>query len=165
MEKIEIRPRFRYDSPLSPPQLLSNLQQALDAPDAPVNGLIVDQHVYLRIPYDQQHFWSPQLSIEIEAREEGSLASGFFGPRESVWLMYLFFYAFLGFSIMVVSIMGFSQLNLGLSARILWALPVLIILLLLAYLTAKTGQKLGRDEMQLLYRFFTDTVDGDHITD
>lgn len=158
MEKIEIRPRFYYTSPLAPEHVLKALEEALAKDDAPINGLVIDQHVYLRIPHEDQHFWSPQLSLEVEATENGSQVNGLFGPRESVWLMYIFFYALLGFLIVVVMIMGFSQLNLGLSARILWAIPVLLLLMVLAFLTAKAGQKLGHDEMRLLYDFFRDAI-------
>lgn len=158
MEKIEIRPRFHHSSSLAPEQILQALENALAQKDAPVNGLVIDHHVYLRIPHEDQHFWSPQLSLEVEATEEGSQVNGLFGPRESVWLMYIFFYALMGFLIMIVMIMGFSQLNLGLSARILWALPVLLLLLLMAFLTARAGQKLGHDEMHLLYDFFKSTI-------
>jgi hypothetical protein len=158
MEKIEIRPRFHYQSPLAPEVLLKALEEALAKENSPINGLVIDQHVYLRIPYEDQHFWSPQLSLEVEATDSGSQVNGLFGPRESVWLMYIFFYALMGFLIMVVMIMGFSQLNLGLSARILWALPVLLLLLVMAFFTAKAGQKLGHDEMHLLYDFFRNAI-------
>lgn len=158
MEKIAIRPRFQYSSGLKPEEVLQALEQALNEDDAPVNGLVIDNHVYLRIPHEDQHFWSPQLSLEVETAEDGSRINGLFGPRESIWLMYIFFYAILGFAILIIMIMGFSQLNLGLSARILWALPVLLVLLVLAVITARTGQNLGRDEMALLYRFFQNTV-------
>lgn len=159
MEKIEIRPRFNYSSSLSPEQVLQTFHKALSEQDAPVNGLVIDQHVYLRIPEEKQHFWSPQLNLEVEENGEGSMINGLFGPRETVWLMYIFFYALLGFAIMVVMIMGFSQLNLGLSARILWALPVLLLLLLLAYGTARMGQRLGHEEMDQLYNFLIKTVE------
>lgn len=159
MEKIEIRPRFHYSSALPQDQILQLLQSALAEEQAPVKGRVVDQHVYLKIPAQDQHFWSPQLSLEVEAEGDGSIVNGLFGPRESVWLMYIFFYALLGFLIMIVMIMGFSQLNLGLSARILWALPVLLLLLGLAYGTAKTGQKLGHEEMNLLYDFFRRSIE------
>jgi hypothetical protein len=161
MEKIEVRPRFHYNTTSPPDQVIKSLEAALAREDAPVKGLIVDHHIYLRIPEKDQHFWSPQLNLEVESEEQGagSRINGLFGPRESVWLMFIFFYAFLGFAIMIVSIMGFSQWNLGLSARILWALPILLLLLVLAYFTAKAGQKLGHDEMDTLYHFFRNTVD------
>ncbi|WP_143473687.1 hypothetical protein [Flavilitoribacter nigricans] len=158
MEKIEIRPRFQYSSPLPPEKVLQALEEALSRENAPINGLVIDHHVYLRIPHEDQHFWSPQLALEVEAAEEGSQINGLFGPRESVWLMYIFFYALMAFLSVIVMIMGFSQLNLGLSARILWALPVLLALFVLAYLTARAGQKLGHDEMHLLYDFFRGAV-------
>lgn len=161
MEKIEVRPRFHHNTALPPEKVIALLKAALASEEAPVKGLVVDQHIYLKIPQEQQHFWSPQLNLEIENEENGtgSRINGLFGPRESVWLMFIFFYALLGFAIMIVSIMGFSQWNLGLSARILWALPILLLLLVFAYFTAKAGQKLGRDEMDTLYHFFRDSID------
>ncbi|MEZ4994590.1 MAG: hypothetical protein R2824_29480 [Saprospiraceae bacterium] len=161
MEKIEVRPRFHYNTSASPEKVIASLQEALAQEDAPVKGLVVDHHIYLRIPVEEQHFWSPQLNLEIEGEEngDGSRINGLFGPRESVWLMFIFFYALLGFAIMIVSIMGFSQWNLGLSARILWALPILLLLLVFAYFTAKAGQKLGHNEMDTLYHFFRNSVD------
>ncbi len=155
---FEIRPRFKKIASLSEKEIVDRFKNALERPDAPVTGTIVDHHIFLKIPADQQHYWSPQLDLEIEETEEGSLIRGLFGPKPSVWFMFVFFYVLLGFISMVVAIMGFSQWNLGLSARILWFLPVALILFLFIFFTAKTGQKLGKEEMFLLYDFFENTI-------
>ena len=72
--------------------------------------------------------------------------------------MFIFFYAILGFVCLVVMVMGFSQLNLNLSARILWLLPIAFILLIMVYLSAKAGQRKGHDQMEELHHFFEDAL-------
>ena len=160
MSKLELRPRFKRVSPQHHEEILSEIDNLLKDPLTKINGYVVDHHVVLKIPEQDQHYWSPQLSLEVEPldEEEGSLIRGLFGPKPSVWLMFIFFYAVLGFISFVVMIIGFSQLNLGLSARILWLLPILCFLLIMVYFTARTGQKLGKEQMYELYHFLDDRV-------
>lgn len=161
MSHVEIRPRFQRECPLEKETVLSRLREALDRRDRPVRGLIVDHHVTLKIPAEEQHFWSPQLSLEVEAMERGSLIRGLYGPRPSVWLMFVFFYAFLGFVSVVVAVIGFSEWSLGLPGRILWLLPVAGFITLMVYLSARAGQKLGHDEMVRLRDFMNEVLEGE----
>lgn len=154
MTAIEIRPRFRKRTELRLGEILKRFRLALDDPQATIKGYIVDHHIVLKIPLEEQHYWSPQLSLEIEAEPEGTLIRGLYGPKPSVWLMFIFFYAVLGFISLVVMIVGFSQLNLNLSARILWLLPITLVLFVMIYLSAKAGQKKGHDQMEALHHFF-----------
>jgi hypothetical protein len=159
MTAIEIRPRFQRIVGMSKAEVLERLQWAVKEPGAPVWGLIVDHHVTLTLPPEKRHYWSPQLSLEVEEHEEGALIRGLFGPSPSIWLMFVFFYSLLGFIAMIVMIMGFSQLNLGLSGGILWLLPALGFIVLMMYLSASAGQRLGSDQMHELQRFFEETVE------
>jgi len=159
MEKIEIRPRFVRKVDCEQAAIIQRFKLALAQKDAPIKGTFADHYIYLKIPPTDQHYWSPQLTLNIEEEIDGGCSvNGLFGPRSSVWMMYIFFYTVLSFAALFIAIMGFSQMNLGLSARILWMLPILIILFGFAYGTAKTGQKLGHDEMHLLYDFFENTL-------
>jgi len=159
MSTVEIRPRFKRHTELTEKEVLGLFQEGLDS-DKAVQGYIVDHHIYLSIPKDDRHFWSPQLAVELVDDVEGveTEIRALFGPSPSVWMMYIFFYSLLGFLSMVVLIIGFSRWNLGLSAGILWFIPVLLLLIGLAIGTAKTGQKLGHDQMLLLYDFFNNTM-------
>ncbi|MCI4667213.1 MAG: hypothetical protein MRZ79_03565 [Bacteroidia bacterium] len=154
MSNIEIRPRFSRRSMATSEEILHAFEQLLEDKDKNVRGFVMDQHIYLKIPKSEQHYWSPQLNLEIIDQKEGTKIRGVFGPRPSVWLMYLFFYFVLGFGSVIIAIMGFSQMNLGLSSRILWLIPVLLALIALAYSTAQAGQRMGLPQMELLYKFF-----------
>lgn len=158
MSQFEIRPRFQRQSRLPKEEVLIRLREALQSSTASVRGLIVDHHITLSIPSEEQHFWSPQLSLEVEEEEGGSLIRGLYGPRPAVWLLFIFFYAILGFLSMVITIIGLSERSLGLSGRILWLLPVAGFILLMVYLGARTGQRLGHDEIRRLQRFMEETL-------
>lgn len=160
MTAIEIRPRFRKKTRLNVGETLQCFRLALDNPQAKIKGYIVDHHVILKIPVEDQHYWSPQLSLEVEEASDGALIRGLYGPKPSVWLMFIFFYAALGFVSLVVMVMGFSQLNLNLSGRILWLLPIAAILFIMVYLSAKAGQKKGHDQMETLHHFFEEALNG-----
>lgn len=158
MERIKIRPRFKRKVSCKEVDVIKRFEEALAKKDSPIVGTVAEHYVYLKIPYEDQHYWSPQLTVNIEEHDGGTSVQGVFGPRGSVWLMYIFFYTVLAVATLFIMITGFSQLNLGLSARILWALPVLLLLFGLAYGTAKAGEKLGHDEMHKLYNFFEKIV-------
>lgn len=161
---MEVRPRFQLEVSLSQEEILKRIRAALDDKLLSIRGLIVDHHVTLKIPVEDQHFWSPQLDLEVEEQESGALIRGLFGPKPSVWLMFVFFYALLGFIAVVVSVIGFSQMNLGLSAGILWLLPVMAFLLIMVYLSARHGQNLGADEMSRLNQFLHQALEGSPTT-
>lgn len=160
MTAIEIRPRFQQEIPLSKDEALARLRAALKQPGSPIIGYVADHHVTLKIPYDKQHFWSPQLALEVEAHEsgQGALIRGLFGPRPSVWLMFVFMYSIIGVICLFVAITGFSQVSLGIPAPVLWVLPAGAGLAIFLYLSAKTGERLGKDEMQQLKRFMDEVV-------
>lgn len=158
MSAIEIRPRFREIYHLPPAQTIQKIRMAIEASDAPVRGMVVDQHLVLVIPPEERHYWSPQLSIDIEAHEEGALIRGLYGPKPSVWLMFVFLYSVLGVISLFVAITGFSQYSLGIPAPVLWVLPLTAILALFLYFSAKTGERLGRDQMVRLHLFLDEVL-------
>lgn len=153
MSAIEIRPRFKEVVPIRTEDVLERLNQALNDPETKITGSIFDHHVRLKIPIEDQHYWSPQLSLTLEEDGDSTLMRGLFGPRSSVWLMFVFFYSTIGAICLFVSITGFSQLSLGIPAPVLWVLPIGAVLALSLYLMAKAGERLGKDEMRLLKNF------------
>lgn len=155
---IAFRPKFSINSLLSQKEILAQIQIALSQPDTPFTGTVLDTHIIIRIPLAKQHYWSPQLDIDIEKTAKGSLIKGRFGPRPSVWLMYIFFYSLLAFISLMIMIMGFAQMNLGMSASILWGLLITGVIYVFLFFTAKAGQKLGQEEMIQLKAFLDKTV-------
>ena len=154
MTTVEIRPRFQRQYPATAPQVIHRLSEALEHSDGSIQGSVMDHHIVLRIPVEEQHYWSPQLSLTIDDHPQGgALIRGLYGPRPSVWLMFVFLYSSLGAISLFIAITGFSQLSLGMPAPALWALPVAAGIALVLYLFAKAGERLGRAEMHRLRNF------------
>lgn len=154
MSNLEIRPRFVRWSQAKPEEIVQTFETLLQDKNLDVKGFVLDDHIYLKIPARDQHYWSPQLHLEIQEDAKGSRIRGLFGPRPSVWLMFIFFYFVLGFGSIIVAIVGFSQMNLGISYRILWLMPILLGLIFMVYSSAKAGQRMGMSQMEHLYKFF-----------
>lgn len=165
MSTLEIRPRFRRIADLTPDAFLERMNLALADTSEGVTGTINENYLTLRLPTEDQHFWSPVLNLSVHPHEHGSSIRGLCGPRPSVWLMFVFFYSFLGFAAMIIMVMGFSQLNLGLGAGILWLLPVIGLVIGLMYLTARAGQRMAREEMHRLFDVYFTAMQGVTILD
>ncbi|MEL6626007.1 MAG: hypothetical protein AAFP02_24585 [Bacteroidota bacterium] len=150
----EIRPRFQVDLPESIDSFTDKLNTALADPETPCLGQITHGYGTLRLPLEVQHYWSPQLSLSLEENEEGGThIRGLYGPRGSVWTMFVFCYAILGFGIVVISMIGLSNISLDKPAHILWWVPLLILAFLSLYMVADVGKRKGRDQMIVIHRF------------
>ncbi len=155
----QVRPRFEVEVKEEPEEILEVIRAHLRTNIDSVKARIIPGFVTFFVPEAEQHFWSPQLSLSIEEIEGGSLLRGMYGPSPSVWTMFVFFYAAIGFAIMVVSIVGLSNWSLEKSATILWLVPILMLAFLSLYLVAYSGQKLGHDQMVTLHGFMEETLE------
>ncbi len=155
-----IRPRFRVELPQQQSVIIKKINKGFDRPDAQCVGLVTEGYARIKIPAKDRHYWSPELSVMLEDLEEkeGTLLNGLYSPAPAVWTMFVFFYALIGFALIVVAIIGFSRLSLDMPAPVLWWLPVLGILLLSIYLVSFFGQKLGHDQMEVLHTFLEESL-------
>lgn len=154
-----VRPRFQLLLAADPEAVARGVRLALKAPDAPCGGKVEARHITLHPLQAEQHYWSPQLSLTLEETPEGTLVRGLYGPRPTVWTLFVFFYALIGFAALVVGVVGASFLTLGHSGAILWALPVLVLAFLSLYLVAFFGKRTGRDQMITLHHFLEGCFD------
>ena len=96
---IHIRPRFSFEVNLSPERLKKRLQDQLDDVNNEILGYIVMGSVVLNVPQKEQHYWSPQISFQVDEIEENpdkSHIHGLIGPRPNVWTMFMFIYFLIG---------------------------------------------------------------------
>lgn len=154
----QIRPRFKIMTELSPEEIAEKLTEGLGKEACPCIGKVSKSYGTLKVPKAEQHYWSPQLNLTIEKTEEGTLVRGLYGPRPTVWSMFVFFYAVIAFAIMIVGIIGLSLMTLAKPSGILWLVPVLIILFLSLYLVAYFGKKKGYSQSETIHRFFEDST-------
>lgn len=158
MTSFRVRPRFKAISTLSAAQIQDAIQDGLEERSSDCVGIMITNHVILKIPTEERHFWSPQLSLNLEETDEGTEISGLYGPSPNVWTLFTFGYATIGVLSLFVTITGTSQLSLGRYAYELWALPVFAIIAAILYVFSQVGQKLGAEQTFTLHHFFEEVV-------
>lgn len=152
-----LRPRVNTYVEADPAEIETRLNDRLAAPDATAVGHI--SHGFGRIQLrDDQQYWSPELTLRIEAEAGGSRISGLIGPKSEVWTLFIFCYAVLGLGTLILLLIGLSNWSLGQPAGILWGVPVGILLFSTLYFVAYTGQKWSRHQMREILHFCEDAV-------
>ncbi len=160
--EVVLRPRFRMELDRSNEEALQAFVHARKSTEEIVVTR-VDDHVFLKIPKEKQHYWSPQLDLEIVSFEEGkAFLRGVFGPKPAVWTMFMFMHfavvcLFLGFGIWAYTRATLDE-------------PFMVQVLLMClmvfgwfglYFAGRMGKAKGRDEMHLLYGFMKKVLELD----
>jgi len=156
--KLRLRPRFKEKVQLRSNEIKTRIRNSLEKNGEKWLGKIVDDHIILRIPENQQHFWSPQLTLELEDQNDETLIRGLFGPKPGVWTMFVFFYSSVGFLTLMGLIFGLSQMMLKMDAYGLWSLPVGSSILFGLFILSKLGQRLSREQMYQLNSLLMDAL-------
>jgi hypothetical protein len=150
MNKIAIRPRFKLDVKIPKYELITRISKEIKSCNGRCEINLLRNHIIFKIPEDMQHFWSPELSIEIEESEENSVLHCILGPRSAIWTLFATFYGLSLFAGLIGIVLGLSQWSIGNYPYGFWLVPASVILIALAYLIAITGQKLSYNEMLFL---------------
>ena len=157
--EIVLRPRFKIELNVSNETAL----QAFEATKETQTKYIIsrsDDHVFIKIPSTEQHFWSPQLHLEIVSFEENkSTVHGFFGPNPTVWTMFMFFHFIVAFLFIGFGIWAYTNSTIGNSYAI--QLGTMFFMLLLwfgLYFGGRMGKAAGQKEMREQYAFMKETL-------
>ncbi len=125
------------------------------------NSCIVTQYpsrLKLQIPSSDQHYWSPELEVHLTEIDNGTSLIGKYGPHQNVWTLFVTLYVVVGVIMSIVLIFGLSRWQLGLSAKILWLVPVLMCMAFFLYLVSQVGQKLGAEQTFILHQSFEQLI-------
>lgn len=158
--EVVLRPRFKIELDRSNEDALAAFEKVkANTRDFVITR--VDDHIFLKIPKEKQHYWSPQLDLEIVSFEEGkSQLHGVFGPKPTVWTLFMFLHfgvatLFIGFGIW-----AYTKVTLDETYSVQLMLMGLMVLAWFAlYFAGRMGKAAGKDEMHLLYNFMKETLD------
>ena len=146
-----LRPRLEMTVSLTPAQVQRQVDHELREPDCPCRGLTTDRQIDLRIREADRHFWSPQLTVVVSQNQGGSRLTGHFGPNAEVWTMFMACYGFVVLSAIAGLFFGISQLVAEEKPWALWSIPIAIVLVVLIYVAAGIGQRLGQSQTDVLH--------------
>mgnify|MGYP000872094629 FL=1 len=158
---IHLRPRFKMTFNESQEELIAKFSANLKDGDCKYCSKIVDGHIVIDVPMEENQFWSPQLNIEIEKTENNkTIVKGLFGPKPQVWTLFMFFHfavavAFIGFSVMAYVQWSLKTTN-TFALIMVFALPALWILM---YFLGRLCKSTGHKQMDELYKFMMKTLE------
>lgn len=157
--EIVLRPRFEMELEQSCSQLVAKFSKVKKAQNRFIVSC-VDDHIFIKLPNKEQHFWSPQLHLELsETSETKCLLQGFFGPNPTVWTMFIFLHVGVGILFMVNATWLYSNYNLDNSINLQIGIAVgLVLAWILLYFAGAMGKKKGKPDMQELYNFMLETI-------
>ena len=157
--EIVLRPRFKIELNQSKESALQKFEAAKEIQ----TGLIIsrsDEHIFIRIPKNDQHFWSPQLHLEfISYEDDKCTAHGFFGPNPTVWTMFMFFHFIVAILFIGFGIWAYTNASLGNSYAIqIGAMFFMLLIWVGLYLGGRIGKATGQSQMKAMYAFMKDIL-------
>tara|TARA_R110002049_G_scaffold306637_2_gene505496 strand:- start:2526 stop:3038 length:513 start_codon:yes stop_codon:yes gene_type:complete len=150
---IQIRPRFKLLSDLSIEEIQGKINDHLVKANTTCFGKINHGFGTIQLPKSEQHYWSPQLVISLEKTEGGTEIRGLYGPKPSIWTMFVFFYATIAFGFIITLIIGLTNISMEKESLIIWFAPALLLLFFSLYLISYLGQKKGTPQLVILEKF------------
>ncbi|WP_298882006.1 GTP-binding protein [uncultured Polaribacter sp.] len=159
--EVFLRPRFTIDLENSKELILKRFSDEFKKEQTTYKGSIVDGHIFIRVSKKDEHFWSPQLHLEIiEKTNKSSLLKGLFGPKPQVWTLFMFVHFVIGISFLGFGVMLYSKLSLNEPI----VLPVIMMVFLplfwtLLYFLGKIGKSTGKQQMEGLHDFMIQVID------
>lgn len=158
--EIVLRPRFKFEVN-SPNTIL--LEQFENSKQKQKEIIItrLDDHVFLKFPKREQHFWSPQLHLEIIEKDEShTIIHGLFGPNPTVWTMFMFLHFVVAGFFIAFGIWTYSNWSLDNDYAIqLSVVLFMVVLWFILYFAGRIGRAKGKPEMRRLYHFMKTTVE------
>lgn len=151
---IVLRPRFKIELKKNNQEVLKVFEEAKKTQKDFIVSR-VDDHVFIKIPKADEHFWSPQLHLEImEIDKNSSRLFGLFGPNPTVWTMFMFFHFIVAGLFIGFGIWAYTNWTLKTDFAIQLFVAILMIILWVAlYFGGRLGKATGRDQMVLLHNF------------
>jgi len=151
---IVLRPRFKITLQYNNETVL----KAFDISKVSQKEFIVnriDDHVFIKFPKQKQHFWSPQLHLEInEVDEKSSLLHGLFGPNPTVWTFFMFLHFMVAGLFIAFSIWAYTNWALKSSYALQVSLMLFMVIVWFAlYFAGSIGKASSKKEMLELQEF------------
>lgn len=151
---IFLRPRFSIDCNKPVNDILQAFHMFLDSDNCLYKSKISNDHIFIDIPDDDSHFWSPQLHIQIVQEDSVTKIKGLFGPKPQVWTLFMFIHflvatTFIGFAIMLYVKIRLNE-TVFFPAVMLVSLPIIWFVL---YFLGRIGKETGSKQMNDLKHF------------
>jgi hypothetical protein len=160
MSSFKIRPRVKVEVNKPYTEICEIFKSKLES-NSNIVGTVANKFIILKIPQEQRHFWSPQLTIMLEEYNNNTIVRGLYGPKQSVWAMFAFAYGSFAMLFSIFFIWASVEWQLNNDTSLYYYLPIFVILGIITYIFAQFGQKLGAEQMFKIHHFFQEIIEKD----
>ena len=87
--RILLKPRFKFKYSDSKKALIDCFEKKLKSDDCDFPSKIVGHHIVIDVPEEEDHFWSPQLHVEVEDEDDHTVVKGILGPKPRIWTFFI----------------------------------------------------------------------------
>jgi hypothetical protein len=154
---IVLRPRFQLEIPNTKEKVLEAFESLKKSPFILKR---LDEHVFIKFIPKHNHFWSPQLHLEIvEIDERSCKLFGVFGPNPTLWTFFMFLHFGVATIFIVLGIWAYSSASLNKSYGLqLGLMGFMFILWFVLYFFGRTGKRKGKPQMRELYQLMLEVL-------
>jgi Na+/melibiose symporter-like transporter len=161
INRVLLKPRFKMERQESPDVIIDKFKDEFATGTCAYCSKIIDHHIVIDVPKEEDHFWSPQLHIEVEKNEENkTIVKGLFGPKPQVWTLFMFIHFAVAVAFMVFLVIAYTRWNLkrdySFALTMSIALPIFWVIL---YFLGQLGKKKGYRQMLELDDFLTKVLE------
>ena len=160
MHRPKIRPTFSIPLAQDPDGSMAVIRERLEGTNWAECSHSKGRCADFFVEEGERRVWSPCLSVQVEAENEGSLLRGRFGPHPELWTLFMFLYTAGGFLTVMGLILGFVQWQSGMEAWGFWGAFLGFPGLGALYAISATGQRLSAHQMEELKGRIDTLVEG-----
>ncbi len=153
---IRSRPRFKVSTEMTAEVFSQKLNIHLKDRHKVLSGYCNSEVGMIKVKKDEDKYWAPQLQLRIENSEDqpGEIQiRGVFGPRSSIWTFFMFSYGLGGAILLTTGLFGWIELALGIGSFWVWTNLIGLALIIGPFISAKIGQRIAKNHMDLLRTF------------
>lgn len=156
---IVLRPRFKMEINENNESILNRFEASKNDTSEFITTR-VDNHVFIKFPKEKQHFWSPQLHLEIDSTEEdSSLLHGLYGPNPTVWTLFMFLHFMVAGLFIAFGIWAYTNWRLNTEFAVQLSIMFLMVLIwFVLYFAGRIGRDTSKKDMFMLRDFMNKTL-------
>jgi len=120
----------------------------------------LDEHIFIKFDEQHNHFWSPQLHLEIhEIDTKTSKLYGVFGPNPALWTFFMFLHFGVATLFIILGIWAYSSASLNNPYGLqLGLMGFMVVLWFVLYFFGRAGKRKGKPQMRQIYQFMTEVL-------
>ena len=162
INKVLLKPRFRIEVDQQKNKIIDKIKKRLSDENCKFRSQVANNHIIIDVDALDEHYWSPQLTVEVIKEDDKTIVKGLLSPKPKVWTFFMFLHFVVAISFFVFLVMFYTQYQLNqdykLSMIMLIAMPIAWFVL---YFIGQFGKKLGYNQMLQLHNFLTNSLHAD----